>query len=203
MRAMPLLMSVILLWAIWPVCAQEPEPRPPVELILTPGEASAVPLTKGVAYANGKTSSKQELGKDSKGNDWKTVGYWASLRASSPLPTDDGFNHLRISHLDPIAVPGGQYVVFAVQSKESSAFDELDIDLVSLDGGSRRRLLHGGIPFRVLPTGHLLFARGRNVRASSRRTSLRLPASMESASAPPRFATATEEMVAVGGSFSR
>lgn len=64
-----------------------------------PAEAAA-----WVAYANGKTSSKQEIGKDSKGNDWKTVGFWASLRASSPLPTDDGFNHLRISHLDPIGI---------------------------------------------------------------------------------------------------
>ncbi len=64
-----------------------------------PAEAAA-----WVAYANGKTDSKQVIGKDSKGNDWKTVGYWASLRASSPLPTDDGFNHLRISHLDPIGI---------------------------------------------------------------------------------------------------
>ena len=50
-----------------------------------PAEAAA-----WVAYANGKTSSTQPIGKDSKGNDWKTVGYWASLRASTPLPTDDG-----------------------------------------------------------------------------------------------------------------
>lgn len=64
-----------------------------------PAEAAA-----WVAYANGKTSSKQEIGKDSKGNDWKTVGYWASLRASTPLPTDDGLNALRIQHLDPIGI---------------------------------------------------------------------------------------------------
>ena len=64
-----------------------------------PAEAAA-----WVAYANGKTSSKQEIGKDSKGNDWKTVGYWASLRASSPLPTDDGLNALRIQHLDPLGI---------------------------------------------------------------------------------------------------
>ncbi len=69
------------------------------------------------------------------------------------------------SHFWPIAVPGGRYVIFAVQSKESSAYDEFDIDVVSLDGGSRRRLLHGGMPFRVLPTGHLIFARGRSVFA--------------------------------------
>jgi hypothetical protein len=64
-----------------------------------PAEAAA-----WVAYANGKTDNKQAIGKDSKGNDWKTVGYWASLRASSPLPTDDGFNALRIMHLDPIGI---------------------------------------------------------------------------------------------------
>ena len=64
-----------------------------------PAEAAA-----WVAYANGKTSSKQVIGKDSKGNDWKTVGYWASLRASTPLPTDDGFNALRIQHLDPLGI---------------------------------------------------------------------------------------------------
>src|ERR1700722_18405194 len=64
-----------------------------------PAEAAA-----WVAYANGKTSSTQPIGKDSKGNDWKTVGYWASLRASTPLPTDDGYNALRIQHLDPLGI---------------------------------------------------------------------------------------------------
>ncbi|MFZ0958387.1 MAG: hypothetical protein WAN60_18745 [Candidatus Sulfotelmatobacter sp.] len=64
-----------------------------------PAEAAAF-----VAYANGKTSSTQPIGKDSKGNDWKTVGYWASLRASAPLPTDDGYNALRIQHLDPLGI---------------------------------------------------------------------------------------------------
>jgi hypothetical protein len=64
-----------------------------------PAEAAA-----WVAYANGKTNSTQPIGKDLKGNDWKTVGYWASIRASSPLPTDDGYNALRIQHLDPIGI---------------------------------------------------------------------------------------------------
>jgi hypothetical protein len=65
-----------------------------------PAEAAA-----WVAYANGKVSNTQAIGKDSKGNDWKTVGYWAGLRASAPLATDDGFNALRISHADPIGIP--------------------------------------------------------------------------------------------------
>jgi hypothetical protein len=64
-----------------------------------PAEAAA-----WVAYVNGKPTNTQEIGKDSKGNDWKTVGYWASLRAATPLPTDDGFNALRIGHPGPIGI---------------------------------------------------------------------------------------------------
>jgi hypothetical protein len=45
----------ILLGLACPVFSQEAfsGPRPPVEIILTPGEASAVPVKKGVAYVNG------------------------------------------------------------------------------------------------------------------------------------------------------
>ena len=32
---------------------------------------------------------------------WKTVGYWASVRAAAPLGTDDGLNFLRINHPAP------------------------------------------------------------------------------------------------------
>lgn len=64
-----------------------------------PAEAAA-----WVAYANGSTSSTQPIGKDSTGNDWKTVGFWATLRASKPLSTDDGYNHLRIGHPDPLGI---------------------------------------------------------------------------------------------------
>jgi hypothetical protein len=64
-----------------------------------PAEAAA-----WVAYANGSPSNTQAIGKDSAGNDWKTVGFWATLRASKPLPADDGFNHLRIGHPDPLGI---------------------------------------------------------------------------------------------------
>jgi hypothetical protein len=64
-----------------------------------PAEAAA-----WVAYANGQPSNTQEIGKDSKGNDWKTVGFWAGLRAATPLATDDGYNHLRIGHPDPLGI---------------------------------------------------------------------------------------------------
>lgn len=65
-----------------------------------PAEAAA-----WVAYANGKPSNTQAIGKDSKGNDWKTVGFWANLRASKPLAADDGYNLLRINHPDPVGIP--------------------------------------------------------------------------------------------------
>ena len=58
-----------------------------------PAEAAA-----WVAYANGKPEDTRAIGKDSVGNDWKTVGYWAAMRASAPLDKDDGYNFLRISH---------------------------------------------------------------------------------------------------------
>jgi len=65
-----------------------------------PAEAAA-----WVAYANGSPSSTQPIGKDSKGNDWKTVGFWASLRATTPLRTDDGYNLLRIGHPSSLGIP--------------------------------------------------------------------------------------------------
>jgi hypothetical protein len=64
-----------------------------------PAEAAA-----WVAYANGSPASAQAIGKDSVGNDWKTVGFWAGLRASQPLATDDGYNHLRIGHPEPLGI---------------------------------------------------------------------------------------------------
>src|SRR5450432_2231729 len=64
-----------------------------------PAEAAA-----WVAYVNGQPSNTLAIGKDSKGNDWKTVGYWATLRGSDPLPTDDGLNVLRIGHSQPFGI---------------------------------------------------------------------------------------------------
>jgi alpha-L-arabinofuranosidase len=34
---------------------------------------------------------------------WRTAGYWASIRAATPLATDDGLNFLRINHAAPFA----------------------------------------------------------------------------------------------------
>lgn len=62
----------------------------------TPEQAAA-----WVAYYNGNASNTAAIGVDSKGFDWKTVGYWASMRGSARLATDDGYNFLRASHPAP------------------------------------------------------------------------------------------------------
>jgi alpha-L-arabinofuranosidase len=64
-----------------------------------PAEAAA-----WVAYSNGDPSDPKVIGKDSTGYDWKTVGYWATMRASQALATDDGFNFLRIGHVKPLNI---------------------------------------------------------------------------------------------------
>jgi hypothetical protein len=57
-----------------------------------------------VAYANGSATNTQVIGLDAAGFDWKTVGFWASLRGASPLSVDDGYNFLRIAHPTPIGI---------------------------------------------------------------------------------------------------
>jgi alpha-L-arabinofuranosidase len=62
-----------------------------------------------VAYANANTNiyntaNDVTLGTDSQGNNWKTAGYWAMMRAASPLGTDDGYNFLRIGRVAPIGI---------------------------------------------------------------------------------------------------
>lgn len=64
-----------------------------------PAEAAA-----WVAYCNGDPSDSKVIGKDSTGYDWKTVSYWATMRASPLLGEDDGFNLLRINRPKPLGI---------------------------------------------------------------------------------------------------
>ena len=62
-----------------------------------------------VAYANANTNifgtaNDVTLGVDSQGNDWKTAGYWAMMRAATPLGVDDGYNFLRINRKAPVGI---------------------------------------------------------------------------------------------------
>lgn len=55
-----------------------------------------------VAYLNAATTNTKALGVDALGTNWQTAGSWASLRAASPLGSDDGKNFLRISRSAPL-----------------------------------------------------------------------------------------------------
>ena len=73
----------------------------------SPQEAAAF-----LAYLNAPVGNTTAIGVGAKwsdnsqswvATDWKTAGYWASLRASTPLTRDDGLNFLRIGHAAPFA----------------------------------------------------------------------------------------------------
>jgi alpha-L-arabinofuranosidase len=71
------------------------------------GEGSPQEAAALLAYLNGSTTNTTSLGMGEQWNvstqswqmvNWQTVGYWASLRAATPLAHDDGLNILRINH---------------------------------------------------------------------------------------------------------
>jgi hypothetical protein len=71
------------------------------------GSGSPQEAAAELAYLKGSPSDSTVIGTGLEWNDstsqwqqvnWQTVGYWASLRAATPLPQDDGYNFLRINH---------------------------------------------------------------------------------------------------------
>jgi hypothetical protein len=66
------------------------------------GTGSTNEAAAWVAYANGSATNTLSLGVDQFGTNWRTVGYWAALRAAAPLGHDDGKNFLRISRAAPL-----------------------------------------------------------------------------------------------------
>jgi hypothetical protein len=79
--------------------------------------AMAVPTTNGspmeaaawVAYCNASTNiygttNDVTIGVDAGGNNWQTAGYWAMIRAASPLAHNDGTNFLRINRSAPVGI---------------------------------------------------------------------------------------------------
>lgn len=78
-------------------------------LIVPTTNASPQEAAAWVAYANANTNifgttNDVAVGTDPRGNNWHTAGYWAMMRASSPLGTDDGYNFLRINHPAPVGI---------------------------------------------------------------------------------------------------
>lgn len=74
----------------------------------SPQEAAAY-----LAYLNARVGDTTAIGLGPQWNvattswvnrDWKTAGYWASLRAATPLPLDDGLNFLRLGRAQPFGI---------------------------------------------------------------------------------------------------
>jgi hypothetical protein len=96
-----------------------------------PAEAAA-----WVAYANGDPDDAKEIGLDGVGNDWRTVGFWASVRASAPVAQDDGYNFLRIEHPEPLAI---QYWEVGNEIFGNGYYEpEFELDLHAPRGEGRR-----------------------------------------------------------------
>jgi len=66
------------------------------------GTGSTNQAAAWVAYVNASTNSTVSLGVDTGGANWQTAGWWASLRAATPLANDDGKNFLRIGRSAPL-----------------------------------------------------------------------------------------------------
>jgi alpha-N-arabinofuranosidase len=76
------------------------------------GSGSPQEAAAEMAYLVGSPSDTTTVGTGIEWNDstgawqnvnWGTVGYWAGLRAASPLATNDGLNFLRIDHPAPFS----------------------------------------------------------------------------------------------------
>ena len=76
------------------------------------GSGSPQEAEAELAYLEGSPSDTTVIGDGQEWNDttnswqtvnWQTVGYWAGLRAASPLGTNDGLNFLRIDHAAPFS----------------------------------------------------------------------------------------------------
>ena len=74
------------------------------------GSGSPQEAAAELAYLQGSPTDTTVIGTGLEWNDstsqwvsvnWGTVGYWASLRAATPLATDDGLNFMRIDHAAP------------------------------------------------------------------------------------------------------
>jgi hypothetical protein len=76
------------------------------------GSGSPQEAEAELAYLGGSTSDTTVIGNGIEWNDstgawqtvnWQTVGYWAGLRAATPLGTDDGLNFLRLGQAAPFS----------------------------------------------------------------------------------------------------
>ena len=92
------------------------------------GSGSPQEAAAELAYLEGSPSDTTVIGTGLEWNDstnqwqqvnWQTVGYWASLRAATPLSHDDGYNFLRIDH----PAPFGEIKYWEVGNEEYGSWE--------------------------------------------------------------------------------
>jgi serine/threonine-protein kinase len=89
-----------------------------------------------------------------------------SAEGGRPRPaTELDFANGERTHRWPEALPNGRDILFTIARAGSASFEEADIDVVSLTTGERRIVHHFGSGARYVPTGHLVYMRGRSLMA--------------------------------------
>ncbi len=70
-----------------------------------------------------------------------------------------------ISHRVPQLLPDGKTVIFTVKTRDLASFDDAVIVAERIDNGERKVLVRGGMYGRYVPSGHLVYVRGKSILA--------------------------------------
>ena len=148
------------------------------------GSGSPQEAAAELAYLNAPVGPTTPIGDGQEWNDstnawqtvnWQNAGYWASLRAATPLPVDDGLNFLRLGRTAPFGFQyfevGNEeygsweidhhtaqhdpatYVAFAKQFQTYAATIDPSIS-IGIDAGCSRQLVQQLDPRRPPAIGH-------------------------------------------------
>jgi len=74
-----------------------------------------------VACANGNPGNAQPIGKDSKGNDWKTVGFWRRCARAHPFPPTTATTSCASRMQRPLASSAGQSATSLVTTASTAS----------------------------------------------------------------------------------
>ncbi|MGA2256286.1 MAG: hypothetical protein ABSG53_16680, partial [Thermoguttaceae bacterium] len=137
------------------------------------GSGSPEEAAAELAYLEGSTADTTVIGNGIEWNDstnqwqtvnWGTAGYWASLRAATPLAHDDGLNFLRVGH----AAPFTDIKYWEVGNEEYGSW-EIDHHGTAGPGGVSTRVQHD-------PATYVAFAKQFADLAAEITTAAGLPA---------------------------
>ena len=69
------------------------------------------------------------------------------------------------SHRWPEILPGGKHILFTIRTDQISSFNDARIAVLSLETGTRRVIIDGGVCARFVPPGHIVFSREGSLHA--------------------------------------